>query len=616
MAYSTVTYSASSGQASSKAFSIAFTDESGHADTSSKPFLSESHIKAKVKGVANSDFTISGTTLTFGGSTTIVQEDLVEIYRETPRKIADRTVDFANASLLSAADLDKASIHEQFIIQEALDRAGPAKKWSAPSTYSYDAAGKQITDLGTPTAATDAATKDYVDTQVIFEGGAASAQCWEFTGTGTKSSFTLQSPTASNDVNELFIVDVQGVAQAPSANDGTPVRDYKVIKSEAGVYSLVFETGSFPSNTANTDCPENGHSIIVQNMGISKSALSGALTFESDAAGNTPITIKGASGQTAALLSLTDSSANIKFKVEKDGDIVGGNTALTSNDASETALAVTGASGQSEDLLRVTKNGGTNVVVVDEDGKTTLATNALVVDSGSTAVAATITKTGSTTGNILEVKEGSNTFQITNNDGKAFIENMQVGNDSALSNGANTRTALSVNGYASQAIGTPALQVGNSASEYKFKVNPGGHGICATHLSASGDTKVASVPLSGGLVAACIVKMKSTSSRTLPGNNLNISSVAAGTSGASPTNLTINTTFNFSTAMPDTNYLVMVTPSFSNAHNIVSNNQIFPTSTYKSTTQFTIAHAPESVATDGNGVRYELNVMVYYFNNA
>ena len=122
------------------------------------------------------------------------------------------------------------------------------------------------------------------------------------------------------------------------------------------------------------------------------------------------------------------------------------------------------------------------------------------------------------------------------------------------------------------------------------------------------------MPLSGGLVAACIVKMKSTSSRTLSGNDLNISTVAAGTIATE--NLTINTTFTFDTAMPDTNYLVMVTPSFSNAHNIVSNNQIFPTSTYKSTTQFTIAHAPESVATDGNGVRYELNVMVYYFNNA
>jgi len=126
------------------------------------------------------------------------------------------------------------------------------------------------------------------------------------------------------------------------------------------------------------------------------------------------------------------------------------------------------------------------------------------------------------------------------------------------------------------------------------------------------------VPLSGGLVAACIVKMKSTSSRTLPGNNLNISSVDAGTSATPPANLTINTTFTFDTAMPDTNYLVMVTPSFSNAYNITSgtSTDYIPTSTYKSTTKFTIAHAPESVATDGNGVRYELNVMVYYFNNA
>lgn len=51
-----------------------------------------------MNGVTNTDFTVDGSaspaTLTFGGSTTIAEGDIVEVYRETPRDLANRTVDF------------------------------------------------------------------------------------------------------------------------------------------------------------------------------------------------------------------------------------------------------------------------------------------------------------------------------------------------------------------------------------------------------------------------------------------------------------------------------------------------------------------------------------------
>ena len=70
MAYSYVVHAVDSGTAASKKFNIQFSTEPGGAATSNKPYISATHIKAKVNDAENTDFTVdestSISTLSFG----------------------------------------------------------------------------------------------------------------------------------------------------------------------------------------------------------------------------------------------------------------------------------------------------------------------------------------------------------------------------------------------------------------------------------------------------------------------------------------------------------------------------------------------------------------------
>jgi hypothetical protein len=73
-------------------------------------------------------------------------------------------VDFVNGSILTESELDRAYLHNYYLSQEATEGAG-GEQLTKKGTDHYDADGAKITDLGTPTAATDAVTKSYVDDQ-------------------------------------------------------------------------------------------------------------------------------------------------------------------------------------------------------------------------------------------------------------------------------------------------------------------------------------------------------------------------------------------------------------------------------------------------------------------
>ena len=73
-------------------------------------------------------------------------------------------VDFVNGSVLTESDLDRAYLHNFYLSQEASEGAGGQQLTKKGGTH-YDADGFKITDLADPTAAQDAATKNYVDSQ-------------------------------------------------------------------------------------------------------------------------------------------------------------------------------------------------------------------------------------------------------------------------------------------------------------------------------------------------------------------------------------------------------------------------------------------------------------------
>lgn len=139
------------------------------------PYLEEVDITAYVDGVSVfANNTSTGTavggntyvvafsapnsgTLTF--SPAVVAGSDVRIERNT--NVATKVVDFADGAVLTEVALDSAVDQLLFGVQEAIDTANasitltPANKW--------DAGGSIISNVGTPTATTDAATKAYAD---------------------------------------------------------------------------------------------------------------------------------------------------------------------------------------------------------------------------------------------------------------------------------------------------------------------------------------------------------------------------------------------------------------------------------------------------------------------
>lgn len=335
MAYSFVQYT---GNGSTTDFNIVFSDEPG---IGSKPYLSSGHLDIYLgSGKQTSGYTIdeSGATPKVVFSPAPSSGTIVKIQRVTPKTAGGRLVDFQDGSILTEADLDNAAIQNLYIAQEAQDVGVGGIAKSADNT-AWNADSLRIETLGTAVSDSDAVTKGYVDGLALYGGGTTNPQVWKFTTTdATTSSFTLASPSPSSLRNEVFVVYVAGLIQAPSSNDGVTVRDYKVIES-SGAYVLVFETGAFPSNTGNTNCPPDATEIYVQNFGTTRNVFDSPLTLSANGATETPVTLKGAVGQTAKLLEVKNSDSVTKASIDDDGDIVCTDVAATGN------ISATGLSG-------------------------------------------------------------------------------------------------------------------------------------------------------------------------------------------------------------------------------------------------------------------------------
>ena len=330
MAYSYKTYSGTGSQVD---FNIAFDDEPG---IDGKPYLSSSHIEVYLDAVKQtSGYTIDETSsppkVTFDSapSSTVT----VKIQRVTPKTAGARVVDFQDGSILSESDLDTAALQNLYIAQEAQDvGVGGLPKTTAGTEWT--AGGLRVTEIADPTDNQDAATRAYVDA-ISTWGSTAAPQVWELAGTGSTNTFTLSSPTPAASINEMFVVYVDGIVQAPTANDLTTVRDYRITET-GGVYSLVFEADAFGSGVSN---PPSGAVIYIQNFGYARSVFDSPLTLTADEAADTPMSLKGASGQTAKLLSIKTSANTEVASIDVDGDIAATDITCTNVTASATSAS-------------------------------------------------------------------------------------------------------------------------------------------------------------------------------------------------------------------------------------------------------------------------------------
>jgi hypothetical protein len=282
MALTSATYSATAGQTD---FAITF------------PYIETTHVYVKIDGEDTAAFTVNTGTGNVVLNTGATAGQTVKVYRKTPGRTeaeAVRLVDFQDGSVLTEADLDKITLQLLYLSQEAQETGSD----SLPIDFdgNYNAGGRRIKNMGTPSLEADSVTKGYVDGLTIYGAGAAIPQSWSFeandlTGLTGTVSVELDSPTPAASNTDLYIVSLDGYIQRP----GT---DF-VVSESGGVYTLTFYLGATVLSG-----PEP---ISVQNFGVARSTVSPDGVIMPDA-------------DTPALTAIADPSPNVPILVVEQSD--------------------------------------------------------------------------------------------------------------------------------------------------------------------------------------------------------------------------------------------------------------------------------------------------------
>ena len=253
-----------------------------------------------VVSVSNGTTTVEFNNITFDSGT-----NKLRVKRVTPRSSLLTT--FNNASLLRADDLNNNSKQLLFTLQEQVDIGIGSLPLDADNKF--NAGSKAIKNLIDPVGGTEAATKAYVDALTSFSTNPTSvAQSYSFTigdmtDSGTDAKTKALSPIPLSSTNEMFIVSLQGVLQAPNT-------DYTV--SSGGVFTLL--NGQDPDlNTGDT--------VVILCFGNSKSVFEFPVTGTAASATETPLTLKGASVQSEPIFKVVDSADGNLLRVLPTGTL-------------------------------------------------------------------------------------------------------------------------------------------------------------------------------------------------------------------------------------------------------------------------------------------------------
>jgi len=157
-------------------------------------------------------------------------------------------VDFVNGSVLTEAELDRAYLHNRYLAEEISELNDASLQLEQGGTQ-WDAQGKRITNVGTPTALADATTKAYVDgiASAIATGVGLTPDFNKFTGDGTTDTFSL-SFTTNGVASSAVLVSIDGAVQDPD--------DYTVA---GGADEIQFDTP--PANLSEILVIERGYKV-------------------------------------------------------------------------------------------------------------------------------------------------------------------------------------------------------------------------------------------------------------------------------------------------------------------------------------------------------------------
>jgi hypothetical protein len=270
-------------------------------------YLRDDHVKVKVNGTLVTNYTIvtSPTPTKIRFNTAPTAGATIKIYRDS-RGDFSPLVDFVDGSVLTENELDESYKHNLFVSQESSEGTGGEQLTKKGLTH-YDAEGNKIINLGTPTAATDAANKAYteqtIDNAIALGGSPAivSLGGYDVTALGTSRARSL-----ANRFAEVFNVLDYGdtntdteiraaVEAANTAGRGTvyipegeytisnPIKLYNNIKIKGdGKFQTILNVASdievFNSDTATVSTALN--SVEIKDLFINKTATGATTKYD------------------------------------------------------------------------------------------------------------------------------------------------------------------------------------------------------------------------------------------------------------------------------------------------------------------------------------------------